>query len=58
MAFRGIDYVLALKLGDGYTGFYFIMIYTVWKQPSWDLLPLFRIAQLVPWTWNIPLYGI
>lgn len=29
MGFRGIVYVLGLKLGDGYTGFHFIMLYTV-----------------------------
>lgn len=52
MDFRGIDYVLALKLGDGHTGFHFIMIHTVWKEP------LFRIIQVVAWAYNIPLYGI
>lgn len=29
MDFRGIVYVLVLNLGDGYTGFHFIMLYTV-----------------------------
>lgn len=43
MNFRGIDCVLVLRLGDEYTGFHFIMVYTVVEAaiagpvtPLWD----------------------
>lgn len=48
VGFRGIDYVLVLKLGDRYTGFHFIMMHTVVKAAIPNLLPFFGIVQLLP----------